>query len=253
MSYLLCHAPIVAKDRQHLWDLVLEIIMIRGHMCDLNHIDVSGVTDFALLFTSLQFEGNISRWDVSNAVDMSGMFEQSAFNGDISQWNVSNVQTMAFMFARSPFNRSLAAWNVSNARDMNWMFRKNYAFQQDLSAWNTSKVKNTEGMFEDSVYSGDISMWRLDALEEAADMMDDATLSRMPNPGFYHWYALLDNPNCLSGHPKEHALVQHANSRMSVLHGMGMSHIQAAHCLHRAWQKHRVAPPMSMELPALDL
>ena len=73
-----------------------------GSHADLNHIDLSEVTDLSSLFTDLDFDGDISKWDVSHITDMSHMFERSNFNGDISNWDVRNVRKHDGCFDDSP-------------------------------------------------------------------------------------------------------------------------------------------------------
>ncbi len=102
-----------------------------GLQADLNHIDVSGVTNMAHLFSSRRlveraphsrrvscvgskFNGDISRWDVCNVENMSRMFYQSYFNGDISRWDVSSVANMASMFEHSDFNGEISRWDISD-------------------------------------------------------------------------------------------------------------------------------------------
>ena len=113
---------IVARNKLHLAMIIQAVIERKGPECDLNHIDVSRVTDMSEMFSESQFNGDISQWDVSNVTDMSRMFYRSAFDGDISQWNVSNVTNMAEMFKGSQFNGDTSQWNMSNVTNKEGMF-----------------------------------------------------------------------------------------------------------------------------------
>ena len=149
---------VVARNRNHLEELIEESIDKYGNKCDLNFIDVSNIKYFGFLFDGSKFNGDISKWNVSNVTDMSGMFENSEFNGDISKWNVSNVKNMANMFEYSKFKGDISKWNVSNVKDMNGMFFGS-KFNGDISKWNVSSVKNMDSMFDGSKFNGDISNW----------------------------------------------------------------------------------------------
>lgn len=246
------HQPTVATSHQHLWNMVREIIMMHGHACDLNHLDVSRVVDFSLLFESIPFEGDVSKWNMSNARDLSGMFEHSHFNGDVSAWDVSGVQDMSFMFANSPFNQSLANWNTGNVRNMRWMFRENSAFQQDISKWDTRRLQTTESMFAKSVFQGDLSAWDLGALTDAESMFEGQRLANVVPLNFYHWYSLLEDRDALSGHPDEDILVAHARAHYHVLAGLGMAPLQIAQQLQTLWAARLAPAPTAFDLPLLD-
>jgi hypothetical protein len=101
---------IIAKDKEHLKSLFQEEWNLNGNKCDLNHINVSNITDLSYLFNCLDFHGDISKWDVSNVTDMSGLFFACEFNGDISNWDVSNVKDMRNLFFNSKFNGDLTEW-----------------------------------------------------------------------------------------------------------------------------------------------
>jgi hypothetical protein len=62
---------IIATD-ETIRNLVLSEISKLGVNADLNHIDVSNVTDMSFVFSYSDFDGDISKWDVSNVKDVGG-------------------------------------------------------------------------------------------------------------------------------------------------------------------------------------
>ncbi len=139
-------------SKSELQQIIIDTIKEEGPNCDLNWIDVSGVTDMSFLFnftecldyieanrfrTQYPFNCDISKWDVSNVKTMEGMFAAcNKFNQDISNWNVSNVIDMTEMFGfATNFNQPIGKWNVTNVKFFNTMFFGATSFNQDISNW----------------------------------------------------------------------------------------------------------------------
>ena len=130
---------------------------------DIQHWDVSQVTNMAYLFSPTRaignttvrngltsFNGNIRNWDVSKVTHINGMFYYATtFNQSLDQWDVSGVKDMRSMFEEATsFNQPMGQWNVSEVTSMGKMFTGATSFNQPLGQWNVSGVTNMGGMFQ---------------------------------------------------------------------------------------------------------
>ncbi len=108
-------SKIKAPDNQSLRKIVSEEIRRLGDNADLNHIDVSEITDLDDLFIPhSSFNGDISKWNVSKCKTFNSVFYNcTEFNGDISDWDVHNGEEFVGMFEKcSRFNCNINDWNM---------------------------------------------------------------------------------------------------------------------------------------------
>lgn len=216
--------PVVATSRDHLIALVNAEIQAHGVHCDLNHVDVSNITNMEGLFAMTKFNGDISAWDTSNVESMVEMFYDCPFNGDISRWNTSKVERMANMFQRSSFSGNISQWDTRNVRYFQEMFL-NSAFVGDISNW-TVYPKNAR---------------------ELSNMFSDEQVARLSAPNMYCWVVAISFPE-FSLRPE---WITHLHAILPPLLGLGLPVVDAARMVHQAWQERHLDVEL-IELPALD-
>ena len=126
----------------------------RLHPINLNHIDVSEVTDMCCLFDAVNDEVtlryiDISEWDVGNVERMKWMFDdckELVSVGDLSNWDVRKLTDAEGMFMhckKLTYVGDISKWNLDSI--YNWgvadMFigcKKLKGNVGDLSKWNIS-------------------------------------------------------------------------------------------------------------------
>lgn len=232
-------------QRSDLIKAIREHMEIFGNDCDLNHLDVSAVTDFRSVFEHLPFTGRISKWNVSNAKSMVRMFDGSAFDGDISLWDVSKVENMQEMFCECRFNGDLSKWDVSSVTNMGVMFEGGH-FNGDISAWDVRHVKGFSRMFKDGNFSGDISKWQVEKTALMAESLPEDCMAKMPCTVF-HWQMAMDKPELLT--PVQR---QHWDNLMPIATTMGMSPAETVFWLQGQWLE-KSAPAVQYALPDMEL
>ena len=168
---------IKAKDSD-IESIVNTQITALGNTGNLNHIDVSSVTNMSRLFQSkASFNGDISKWDVSKVTTMFRMFYKAdKFNQDIGDWDVSKVTTMSNMFRYAyKFNKDIGKWNVSKVNNMYYMFSDTKAFNQDIGNWDVSNVTGMYSMFNNATaFNQDIGGWDVSNVVNMTSMFKKA-------------------------------------------------------------------------------
>lgn len=101
-------ARVIPQTKDELRDLIINELDRQGPDADLNHIDVSKITNMCMLFDKLNIRNiKIDSWDVSKVTNMDYMFWCcEKFKCDLSSWNVSNVDTYCGIFYKCRRMRS---------------------------------------------------------------------------------------------------------------------------------------------------
>lgn len=120
------------KNKEELQRIINLEVAEHGYECDLNHLDISNVTDMNHLFYYHSFNGDISRWDVSKVTNMRRMFEYAEFTGDVASWVLSrdcNATQVFNKYHESPLG--LLAY-LTKERPLPRSFRNNPEYQRAL-------------------------------------------------------------------------------------------------------------------------
>ncbi len=171
----------IKATNETLTDIVREEIKRLGKDADLNHIDVSGVTNMCFsgpdepdrlggIFDNIDFCGDVSLWDVSNVEDMSLVFYKCYhFNGDLSNWNVHNIRKATSMFSECHEFEGIGLenWNVSELRDAHSMFNECKKFNPDITNWDTKNLIRSVQMFDGcKSLKRDLSKWDVSRVQQ---------------------------------------------------------------------------------------
>jgi surface protein len=196
---------IIHADDKTIRDMVKSEIDRLGNDADLNHIDVSAVTNFAGLFAVREdiagepkrlgkkyktINPDISRWNTENATNFDSLFLGcEKFNCDLSEWKTGNVENMSYTFCCCyDFSSDLSDWDVSSCLRMNGMFSIAKSFDCDISSWKVGNVWDMEYMFNEALtFSYDISNWdtrKVTSHKHCFDGCNNANWPRHKRPKF---------------------------------------------------------------------
>ena len=142
--------------------------------------------------------GDPNEWKTQNVTTMFYLFSSTEFNKDISDWDTTNVTSMQAMFNSNPyFNQDIntkqvtrsdgsvyTAWDTSSVTDMKDMFHHANDFNQKIGDWDVSNVENMENMFRSatSLYDGELYKWDVSSLKNATNMFRACIYSDVYNP-----------------------------------------------------------------------
>lgn len=91
---------IIVNSKAHLRECIKTAQEEQGPNCDLNHLDISKVTDLSNLFADCTGQPDVSRWDVRQVNNMSNMFVRADYCGDLSAWQPEQLHIAVTMLTR---------------------------------------------------------------------------------------------------------------------------------------------------------
>ena len=179
---------IIHADNKSIREIVKSEIDRLGNIVDLNHIDVSKVTNFDGLFSThenetptqpkrlgkkyININPDISKWNTINATNFDSMFLGcKKFNCDLSDWQTENVTIMSYMFCLcEEFNSDLSKWDLTDCTRINGMFSYALKFNSDISGWKTDNIWDMEYTFNEAKsFNQDLSGWNVKKVHNHAD------------------------------------------------------------------------------------
>lgn len=173
-------------DDEELRTIVRTEIERLGKDANLNHIDVSGCTNFTRVFYLKDFQGDISKWDVSCAINADLMFAGNPhmnleYLGDLK---FESLKIASHMFAASGRfeGKGLSNWDVSGIEKFDYMFASCKTFNEDISNWKPISAKTLDCMFKDAAsFEHDLSGWQLSKYCSMIDIFKNCKMNRKHN------------------------------------------------------------------------
>lgn len=167
-KYVKKPGKILAKNTDHLRQLINRELQIQGEFANLNHIDTWYIMDMSELFTGQKrgkFDGDISEWDFSNLHKAEAMFYRSKFTGKnspgIKDWKFPLLRNTREMFSKSEFQGDCSNWyipNVVNAQKMFMSTKIEFDITPLFTGDNFQKVKFINGFIAGVNYPHELEL-----------------------------------------------------------------------------------------------
>lgn len=93
----------IKATNQTIHSIVKDELQMLGLAADLNHIDVSEVTDMSFMFSNSKFTGDISKWKLKKRIFVSHIFSNSPITRENCTLDLSGFseEEIEVMFAKS--------------------------------------------------------------------------------------------------------------------------------------------------------